>query len=281
MVLLSFTRLLTANQKGSVGQGHLSLWALALTSQDKEAPSSTSLPLPYTTGRSSLSTYFLINRLNRYCTIDTMTQPLTQKDKDALSELHRRKTKGMTPGLKNDIIVSLDDIIHPVVSHQKRFFPHNTGNVNEGTTCAGTLKYRGNIMTAIQDKKPVSEWDDQEILAYFCSCINDNFTFSPHHRETRTRLLAILAARLKDSDTPLMAVSTNLQQDTLRKHTDAPRPIPWHVWNMTPKAARFSAPLSTPGTLPSTSCCSCESSRPTLKSSLLSTDTAPRPYAKL
>jgi hypothetical protein len=63
-------------------------------------------------------------------------------------------------------------------------------------------------MTALKDNIPMKEWPEQAILAYFCSCVEKNLNFAKYHRETRTRLLANLAARINDSDTPLQAAYT-------------------------------------------------------------------------
>jgi hypothetical protein len=46
------------------------------------------------------------------------------------------------------------------------------------------------------------------IIAYFCSSVDKNFSFSKYYCETRTRLLANLAARLNNSDTSLLAAYT-------------------------------------------------------------------------
>lgn len=63
-------------------------------------------------------------------------------------------------------------------------------------------------MIALKNNVPMQEWNEQMILAYFCSSVEVNLNFSKHHRQTRTRLLANLAARLNNSDTPLQAAYT-------------------------------------------------------------------------
>jgi len=63
-------------------------------------------------------------------------------------------------------------------------------------------------MTALKDNIPMKDWPEQAILAYFCSCVEKNLNFAKYHRETRTRLLANLAARINDCDTPLQAAYT-------------------------------------------------------------------------
>jgi hypothetical protein len=135
-----------------------------------------------------------------------MLPPLTFDDKAALAELLRRKTEYISAGVKPHITLSLDTILEPSAQHQ--FFPHQVDNVNEGATFAGILKYRGDIMIALKNNVPMQEWNEQMILAYFCSSVEVNLNFSKHHRQTRTRLLANLAARLNNSDTPLQAAYT-------------------------------------------------------------------------
>jgi hypothetical protein len=63
-------------------------------------------------------------------------------------------------------------------------------------------------MTALKNETPMEEWPEQAILAYFCSCVEKNLNFTKYFQETRTRLLANLAARLNDSDTPVQAAYT-------------------------------------------------------------------------
>ncbi|KAL1792624.1 hypothetical protein ACET3X_009131 [Alternaria dauci] len=135
-----------------------------------------------------------------------MLPPLTFDDKAALAELLRRKTENISAGLKPLITLSLDVILKP--SAQQQFFPYQVDNVNEGATFAGILKYRGEIMVALKNEVPMHKWDEQMILAYFCSSVEKNLNFSKYHVQTRTRLLANLAARLNDSDTPLQAAYT-------------------------------------------------------------------------
>ncbi|CAN9466763.1 unnamed protein product [Alternaria alternata] len=135
-----------------------------------------------------------------------MLPPLTSNDKAALAELLRRKTEDISAGVKPLVTLPLGTILKPSEQHQ--FFPHQVDNVNEGATFAGILKYRGDIMIALKNDVPIQEWDEQMILAYFCSSVEDNLNFSKHHHQTRARLLANLAARLNNSDTPLQAAYT-------------------------------------------------------------------------
>ncbi|KAI4910871.1 hypothetical protein J4E90_007127 [Alternaria incomplexa] len=135
-----------------------------------------------------------------------MLPQLTHNDITALEELLRRKTEGIPRALKGDITLSLDAILRP--SPQQQFFPYHVANVNEGATFAGFLKYRGDIMKALQASTPMQQWPEQMIVAYFCSSIERNLSFSRYRGETRTRLLANLAARLNNSDTPLQAAYT-------------------------------------------------------------------------
>ncbi|CAN9157820.1 unnamed protein product [Alternaria alternata] len=135
-----------------------------------------------------------------------MLPSLTFDDKAALAELLRRKTEYISAGVKPHITLSLDTILEPSTQHQ--FFPHQVDNVNEGATFARILKHRGDIMIALKDNVPTQEWNEQMILAYFCSSVEVNLNFSKHHRQTRTRLLANLAARLNNSDTPLQVAYT-------------------------------------------------------------------------
>ncbi|CAI9626795.1 unnamed protein product [Alternaria burnsii] len=100
-----------------------------------------------------------------------MLPPLTFDDKAALAELLRRRTEYISAGIKPHITLSLDTILEPSAQHQ--FFPHQS-----------------------------------MILAYFCSSVEVHLNFSKHHRQTRTRLLANLAARLNNNDTPLQAAYT-------------------------------------------------------------------------
>lgn len=69
--------------------------------------------------------------------------------------------------------------------------------VDDGATYWGMLYYRGAIMCNLRDSLPIHQWGIQEVIAMFCSGIDQNHSFSRlYYSETRSRLMFALYKRV-------------------------------------------------------------------------------------
>jgi hypothetical protein len=70
--------------------------------------------------------------------------------------------------------------------------------VNSGATLAGALFYRGEVKDNIANHLPINEWSFETALAYFCTNVNENLSFSSYFRQTRARLYLCAKAKFEN-----------------------------------------------------------------------------------
>jgi hypothetical protein len=77
-----------------------------------------------------------------------------------------------------------------------------------GATLCEVLDRRGEIMRNLRDKKPFKDWHLSTIIAWFCSGMNKDHSFSKFYKETRTRLMINLYDSFMKRDSTLQVAYT-------------------------------------------------------------------------